>query len=302
MSDHKSFVAGIDPATRADLTKPRNRPGLVHLAGHLGVIAVLGTWITTGAWGWPIAVPLLGVALAFLFTLQHECTHATPFRSAWLNTVVGHATGVILIQPFYWFRAFHMAHHKYTNLPGKDPELSGPKPKSWSELAWHLIGVDYWRAKIATLAVNARGGGEEPYLSDRMRPRIRGEAGAMITLYTLALIFSLVVSPILFWVWLLPLVFGFPVLRLYLLAEHGGCPPVANMFENSRTTLTNRVVYFLAWNMPYHAEHHAWPTVPFHNLPEVHALASGYPQVVTEGYARFARDFTEDFRARAPLS
>ena len=29
---------------------------------------------------------------------------------------------------------------------------------------------------------------------------------------------------------------------------------------------------FLAWNMPYHAEHHAFPAVPFHNLPAVNRL------------------------------
>lgn len=31
----------------------------------------------------------------------------------------------------------------------------------------------------------------------------------------------------------------------------------------------------LAWNMPYHAEHHAWPSVPFHFLPFVHKLLNG---------------------------
>ena len=24
------------------------------------------------------------------------------------------------------------------------------------------------------------------------------------------------------------------------------------------------------WNMPYHAEHHAYPSVPFHALPQLH--------------------------------
>jgi fatty acid desaturase len=26
------------------------------------------------------------------------------------------------------------------------------------------------------------------------------------------------------------------------------------------------------WNMPYHAEHHAYPAVPWHALPELHKL------------------------------
>ena len=30
------------------------------------------------------------------------------------------------------------------------------------------------------------------------------------------------------------------------------------------------LVRFLAWNMPYHAEHHLFPNIAFHNLPEAH--------------------------------
>jgi len=30
------------------------------------------------------------------------------------------------------------------------------------------------------------------------------------------------------------------------------------------------LVKFIMWNMPYHAEHHAFPAVPFHALPQLH--------------------------------
>ena len=84
------------------------------------------------------------------------------------------------------------------------------------------------------------------------------------------------------WVWLLPVVLGQPMLRLYLLAEHTGCPMVPEMLENSRTVHTNAVVRFLAWNMPYHAEHHAYAAIPFHALPRAHAaLAPFRPRAVT---------------------
>ena len=29
-------------------------------------------------------------------------------------------------------------------------------------------------------------------------------------------------------------------------------------------------MHLFAWNMPYHAEHHAYPAVPFHALPRLH--------------------------------
>ena len=33
---------------------------------------------------------------------------------------------------------------------------------------------------------------------------------------------------------------------------------------------TSKWVKYLMWNMPYHAEHHAYPAVPFHALPDLH--------------------------------
>ena len=61
----------------------------------------------------------------------------------------------------------------------------------------------------------------------------------MLVIYGGALCFTLFVSTALVFAWLLPLLIGFPLLRMYLLAEHGLCPTVTNMFDNTRTTFTN---------------------------------------------------------------
>jgi fatty acid desaturase len=119
----------------------------------------------------------------------------------------------------------------------------------------------------------------------------------MLVGYT-ALATTFVWTPILLWVWLVPVLLGQPFLRLYLLAEHGDCPQVANMFENTRTTLTTRAVRFLAWNMPFHVEHHVSPNVPFHHLPTLHGLMRDRLQVTSQGYAAFSRDYL----ARRPPS
>ncbi|MEO1613431.1 MAG: fatty acid desaturase, partial [Pseudomonadota bacterium] len=79
-----------------------------------------------------------------------------------------------------------------------------------------------------------------------------------------------------------------PALRFYLLAEHGRCPMAADMFANTRTTLTNVVVRTLAWNMPYHTEHHVFPAVPFHKLPAFAALTARRREHTEAGYRRFA--------------
>jgi len=92
---------------------------------------------------------------------------------------------------------------------------------------------------------------------------------------------------------------GQPALRAYLLAEHGLCPAVADMLENTRTTFTNRLVRALAWNMPYHAEHHSIPGVPFHQLPALHALTREHLKSTSPGYAAFSADYARALTRQA---
>ncbi len=288
--DHKAYLAAVPPHLRVRLTETSDRAGLAHLAGHLGLIAITGGLIAARVPFWGLLLPVQGVLLVFLFTLEHECTHRTPFRSPWINEAVGHGCGVVLLLPFRWFRAFHLAHHRWTNLPGRDPELEGGKPESVRAWVWHVSGVPYWVAGARLIGRLATGGGEAGYVSAGALPAMRAEARMMIGVYALAAL-TLIWSPVLIWVWIVPVVMGQPVLRLYLLAEHGDCPQVADMFLNTRTTFTTAVVRFLAWNMPYHTEHHVWPTVPFHRLPALHGMMRDHLGVTAEGYAAFTRAY-----------
>ena len=69
------------------------------------------------------------------------------------------------------------------------------------------------------------------------------------------------------------------------------------MFENTRTTFTNRLIRFIAWNMPYHTEHHVFPNVPFHSLPALHRLMGQHLHVTSNGYTEFARTYVKDFKS-----
>jgi fatty acid desaturase len=195
-----------------------------------------------------------------------------------------------LLLPFLWFRYFHLAHHRWTNIAGLDPELDGPKPATRADWLRHVSGWPYWRGmagvvwRLATMRERAA------WLPDPALPRMAREARAMLALYMLATL-SLLWSPVLLWVWIVPVILGQPVLRLYLLAEHGDCPQVADMFLNTRTTFTTALVRVLAWNMPYHTEHHVFPQVPFHRLPDLHARMRDHLRMTADGYAVFTRDY-----------
>ena len=288
--DHKSWLAALPPEVKAELALRSDAAGLRHLALHFGLILACGAAIAVGVPGWWLLLPVQGVLIVFLFTLEHEATHKTPFAAPWLNEAAGHACGFLLLLPFLWFRYFHLAHHRWTNINGQDPELEGGKPETRTAWVWHVSGIPYWLAGARLIWGLALGKLRAPYLPAAALPRMTREARVMLAGYALVAL-SLAWSDLLFYVWLLPALLGQPFLRLYLLAEHGDCPRVADMFLNTRTTFTNRIVRFLAWNMPYHAEHHVAPAVPFHRLPDLHALMRDRLAVTAQGYTAFTRAY-----------
>jgi fatty acid desaturase len=223
---------------------------------------------------------------------MHEAAHRTAFATGWINDAVARAAGFLLLIPPEWFRHFHFAHHRHTQDPARDPELAHPKPDGWPAYVLHVSGLPVWWGAVRVLVANAGGGGDERFVPNAARGALTREARVMLGGYAALTLASLAAgSAFLVWVWLLPAVLGQPFLRLFLLAEHGRCPAVANMFENSRTTFTTQAMRVLSWNMPYHAEHHTWPAVPFHRLPALHRLASAHLRITEEGYVRFNRAY-----------
>ncbi len=289
--DHRALIASIPAETKDKLQRRSDAAGLKHLAVYFALLALCSIAIIAQIPLWPVLMVPQGVLLVFLFTLSHECTHKTPFKTGWVNDTVGHLVSVPIALPFTWFRYFHLAHHKWTNHPDKDPELGGkPRPDSWRSLALYLSGAPYWFGMGKVLLQNTFGQIDAPYLPARQHRAIRTEARILLVLYALALL-SLLFSSLLLWLWIIPVLIAQPALRLYLLAEHGLCPPVSNMLENSRTTFTNRIIRFLAWNMPYHAEHHAFPNVPFHQLPAFHDWTRTHLKSTSDGYSGFTKDY-----------
>jgi fatty acid desaturase len=288
--DHREFLGTLPPDAKARLTTRSDAAGLLHLAGHAGAILATGLLIATGVPGWWLLLPVQGVLIAFLFTLEHEATHKTPFASAALNEWAGHASGFLLLLPFGWFRYFHLAHHRWTNIDGKDPELESGRPETMRAWLWHMSGLPYWLAGVRLLIRLVRGNATDGFLPEGARGRVVAEARLMLAGYT-GVALSLIWSPLLFWVWLLPVLLGQPALRLYLLAEHGDCPRVENMFANTRTTFTTALMRFIAWNMPYHVEHHVYPAVPFHQLPALHNLMREKLEVTADGYIAFTKEY-----------
>jgi fatty acid desaturase len=69
----------------------------------------------------------------------------------------------------------------------------------------------------------------------------------------------------------LPTMYGAWVHIMTGLTQHTGLPEnVLDHRLNCRTVYMNPVLRFIYWNMNYHVEHHMFPMVPYHRLPELH--------------------------------
>lgn len=297
---HKEALALLDSAELADLKELSNRPGLLHLAGHLAMLSATGYAVLqlSGA-AWLAAAFAHGIALIFLFTPLHESIHGTAFRSPWLNAAVAEAAGFLLLLPPRYFRYFHFAHHRFTQDPAHDPELKTPKPDTWLRYGWYLSGFPYWKGAIVVLVNNALGRKAGSYVPSPAVPKLMLEARSYLVAYAAAAAAGVAFRlEWMLYLWIIPLLLGQPFLRAYLLAEHAACPLVADMLANTRTTFCNGLIRFLAWNMPHHTAHHALPTVPFHRLPQLTILLQNRLRATAQGYLDAHRQIRSAWRAR----
>ncbi|MEM7172159.1 MAG: fatty acid desaturase [Pseudomonadota bacterium] len=293
--DHRTVIRSLSAEQRAHLVRKSDRQGLAHLAGHWGFILLFGALIVAQVPYWPLLLLPQGLLIVFLFTLLHETSHRTAFEKVWLNKMVARICGMLIVLPPEWFRYFHFEHHRHTQDPERDPELREAKPETLLGFLVHISGLPVWRYQVLTLLRNTFGHCDDAFVPRSGRVTVRKEAQIMILLYSLIGLMSVAFgSAALIYAWVLPALLGQPFLRLYLMAEHGGCPQESNMFENSRTTFTNWVIRKIAWNMPFHAEHHAFPAVPFYRLPNLHQLTRPHLQKTENGYVRFHREYVAE--------
>ena len=269
------------------LTDKSNLAGIRHFVGHLGLLMVTTWMIAASSNGIVLALALTchGILLVFLFAPAHETIHKTAFNTQWLNASVAWVCGLILLLPPRYFRAFHMAHHRHTQIKGKDPELITDKPSTIVQYLWQVSGIPYWRAQVVSTAQSAIGKTNELFVPESKRQGVINEARLFTMIYLGCFVVSVVsASKVLLWFWVVPAILGQPFLRMFLLAEHTLCPDVPDMFDNTRTTSTNPVMRFLCWNMSYHTEHHVHTGVPFHILPEANQLLDQRIQHKASGY------------------
>jgi fatty acid desaturase len=234
-----------------------------------------GAAITWGTW-W--CVPLFaayGVLYAAAEHRHHELSHGTPFKTRWLNEVVYHLCAFMTLREGRYYRWSHTRHHSHTSIIGKDPEVAVPRPPRLLPLVADVFFIRDGTSQIVRLVRHARGRLTEEgklFVPASERRKIfwssrvyLGVIGAVIV----ACVATQSFLPAMLIV--LPRFYGAPISHLMNLALHAGLDEdVWDHRLNTRTVLVNPVLGFLYANMNYHAEHHMFPMVPYHRLPELH--------------------------------
>jgi fatty acid desaturase len=296
----------LDLDTLRSLQTRSDSRGAARLAVHMACLAAAGWWVAVAS-GWMIlpAVFVLGLAQAALFAPAHEAMHQTAFASRWANQVVGWLAAAPSLLSLEFYTAFHLAHHRHTQVPGLDPELLVEPPATPGRYVARVLGLPYWSLRLLVIYDSWRGDmSRYPFVTGRAAPAIISGVRAMSLMMVGGAVLSALLfgwrTPLLFWIG--PQLVGQPPLRAYLLAEHTGCSHDRDGLTNTRTTMTNALVRLLMWNMPFHAEHHLYPSIPFHRLPDAHAAIRDRLGVVQHGYARWNIGFVSDLLKRSDRS
>lgn len=267
-----------------ELQARRDGPSLIRVGLQLLLYAasLAGLMVLDEPW-WAL-IPLLlvnGLVQYGFFGLLHETAHMTAFSTRGLNPLFGWVAALAQPMSPALMRAFHFEHHRHTHELERDPELAGmammvdwPRGPMW---LMTLTGIPVlvarfgWALFAALVPPAADGAWSKvlPFVRPEQRRRVAWEARLLVAIHAGLLTTAILWVPSLLWLYA-GMALGHMFLSWYITCEHRGLAEGGTILERTRHLKTPAWVRWLVWNMPYHAEHHAWPAVPWHALPQLH--------------------------------
>ncbi len=273
------YQAPIARGRLKDLMKrsdgPAIRDTLIWLAAFF-ITAGLAIYFYPGWWSLPFFLSYGILYGSSADSRWHECGHGTAFKTRWMNQVVYQmACFMIMRAPTVW-RWSHTRHHTDTIIVGRDPEIAIMRPTYVFKLIMSYFAIPQTIDAIKKIVMHATGRltrEELTFVPETERQRVYFVARIWVLMHLSAICTSLY-----FHSWLpsllvgpLPTMYGAWVHVMTGLTQHGGLAEnVLDHRLNSRTVLMNPLIRFIYWNMNYHVEHHMFPMVPYHQLPQLY--------------------------------
>lgn len=274
------YHSDVDRKTMKGLMQRSDGPAMRDTAIWLGsmlVFAVAGILL----WGTWWAVPFF-LAYGVLYgsasdSRWHECGHGTAFKTRWMSDAVYQiACFMIMRNPVTW-RWSHARHHTDTVIVGRDPEIAVMRPPDLVRVVLNFFGILDVGYAMLDMVRNAAGiitPEEKSFIPEMEWPKVIRVARIWVAIYGATIALAIVMGSILPLMLVgLPRLYGAWHMVMCGLLQHGGLADnVIDHRLNSRSVLMNPVSRFIYWNMNYHVEHHMFPMVPYHALPQLHEL------------------------------
>jgi fatty acid desaturase len=269
------------PVPRAELkalAKRSDWPGVRDTLIWLAALVASGivAWKSWGTWWAAPAFFVYGTLYASPSDSRwHECGHRTAFKSMWLNEAVYQfASFCVLRQPTPW-RWSHTRHHTDTIIVGRDPEINAKRPPEVMNMLLNVFNLSFGVRELGRMLLHCLGRltvEEREYIPEGERWKVYLVARVWCAIFALVALWSISVRSILPLMFVgLPSFYGAWLHLVFNLTQHAGlAEDVLDHRLNSRTVYLNPILRFLYWNMNYHIEHHMFPMVPYHALPELH--------------------------------
>jgi len=200
-------------------------------------------------WWWASPLIVFGVFVAVV-TVTHDVVHRTIGLSARATDWWLFALGLVLLESGHAYRATHAQHHRLFPHPD-DPE-GYPAGLSMAGAVCYgsvfLIRLWHWSYR--------RGADRGWLLAEAAAPAAALAGGVLAWPYAPGVLIYAVMAIVGSWV--------YPLLTVYLPHHDYGATPLTQT-----RTLRGRIIPAVFLELTYHLEHHLYPQVPSHHLPEL---------------------------------
>ena len=210
-----------------------------------------------------------GVILTGFLSAAHECVHEHFWPDRRINAVFGRLWATPALLNFSLYRFFHLRHHQYTGVAG-DPEGINYALPTIGKYATELCtsGMKFTVFMI-TASADVVCGREPPEFVRGARARHQVWIDSWILLGFLFIVVLLTMwRPTL----MVKLAWA-PWFAYFLALFWTGLPEHFELGPGeTRSIRSNWLFRTVYWSANFHAEHHAEPRVPAHNLYRLHEL------------------------------
>jgi MocE subfamily Rieske [2Fe-2S] domain protein len=280
------YQCPVPRATMRQLLERKDGPAIRDTIIWFGLIIGCGV-LTVLLWpSWWAVLPYLCYAVLYASTSDsrwHESSHGTAFKTDWMNNALYEIASFMVMRESTVWRWSHTRHHSDTIIVGRDPEIAVPRPPDIKGLILSFVNYGVYPKYFRRIILHSLGrmaDEEKTFIPESEFPKVYFRARIYVAVYAAVLATGIglwIATGSLLW-GILPLllvgacnIFGTWLMPVYGYTQHAGLAEnVLDHRLNCRTVYMNFIHRFLYWNMNYHVEHHMFPLVPYHRLPELH--------------------------------